>query len=63
MGKAIKSILIFVLVGSLIFAAWRIWGVTGELDTLFGTIWDVIYGVLHAGSEVIIKAWNAVTSA
>jgi len=63
MGKALKSVLSVLLVGSILFAVWRIWGVTGQLDALFLMIWDGIYGVFHAGSEVIVKAWNALTNA
>ena len=59
MGNILKSVLVFILVGSIILAVWKIWGVTGQLDVLFGMIWDGVFGVLDAGATVLSKAINA----
>ena len=59
MGR-LKSILGTILIASLIFTIWKIWGQTGQLDVFFGMVMDAIISVLQAFSVVWEKAWEAV---
>lgn len=54
----LKNGVITIVVLAVALAIYKIWG--GDLNGFLTLIYDVIYGLVDAVSNIIVKAWDAI---